>query len=140
MASPAVRFSHITKRFPGVTALSDVSFDVRAGTCHAVCGENGAGKSTLGKVLAGIHAPDEGELLLDGTPAGFNDPRDALSAGVAMVHLELAFCENLTVADNLSLGNLPRRFGFIDRAKLRRRGEALLGAIGARIDPDRGMA
>jgi ABC-type sugar transport system ATPase subunit len=139
-STPAIRFSGITKRFPGVTALSDVSFDVRAGTCHAVCGENGAGKSTLGKVLAGLHAADAGEILLDGTPVRFTGPRDALAAGVAIVHQELVFCENLTVADNLSLGHLPRRWGFVDRAELRRRAQSLLAAVGATIDPERSMA
>jgi ABC-type sugar transport system ATPase subunit len=141
VTTPAVRFSGITKRFPGVTALQGVSFEVAAGTCHAVCGENGAGKSTLGKILSGLYAPDEGEILLDGTPVRFASPRDALAAGVAMVHQELAFCENLTVGDNLCLGRLPRRFGFVDRDELRRRARALLAAVGAEgIDPDRTMS
>jgi ABC-type sugar transport system ATPase subunit len=141
MTTPTVRFTDITKRFPGVVALQGVSFDVQAGTCHAVCGENGAGKSTLGKILSGLYAPDGGEILLDGTPARFASPRDALAAGVAMVHQELAFCENLTVGDNLCLGRLPRRFGFVDRAELRRRATALLAAVGATaIDPDRTMS
>src|SRR5688572_26212006 len=140
MTTPAVRFSRITKRFPGVVALSDVSFDVGVGSCHAVCGENGAGKSTLGKMLAGIHAPDEGEIILGGAPVRFESPRDAIAAGVAMVHQELAFCENLTVADNLCLGRLPRRWGFVDRVELRRRAGALLAAVRASIDPDRPMA
>src|SRR4051794_324286 len=106
MSAPAVRFAGLTKRFPGVVALSDVSFDVHAGSCHAVCGENGAGKSTLGKILAGIHAPDGGEILLNGKAARFTSPREAIADGVAMVHQELAFCENLTVGDNLCLGQL----------------------------------
>ena len=141
MTTPAVRFSGITKRFPGVTALQGVSFDVAPGTCHAVCGENGAGKSTLGKILSGLHAPDEGEIVLDGQPVRFASPRDALAAGVAMVHQELAFCENLTVGDNLCLGHLPRRFGFVDRDELRRRARTLLAAVGAEaIHPDRTMS
>src|SRR5687768_7177662 len=140
MTTPAVRFAGITKRFPGVTALSDVGFDVRPGTCHAVCGENGAGKSTLGKILAGLYAPDAGEILLDGEAVRFTSPRDALAKGVAMVHQELAFCENLTVGDNLCLGRLPRRWGFVDRDELRRRARVLLAAVGASIDPDRPMA
>jgi ABC-type sugar transport system ATPase subunit len=138
--APVVRFSDITKRFPGVVALSGVSFDVHGGSCHAVCGENGAGKSTLGKILAGVYQPDGGEVLLDGAPTGFTSPREALASGVALVHQELAFCENLTVADNLCLGRLPSRFGFVDRAELRRRAEVLLEPVGGGIDPDRAMA
>ncbi|HYD53784.1 MAG TPA: sugar ABC transporter ATP-binding protein [Gemmatimonadaceae bacterium] len=131
-ATPAIRFRGVTKRFPGVVALEDVSFDVAAGSCHAVCGENGAGKSTLGKVLAGLHHADAGEIQLDGRAVRIGSPRDALAAGVAMVHQELVFCENLTVAENLCLGHLPRRLGLVDRAALRREAEALLDAVGAR--------
>ena len=137
---PSIRFHGITKRFPGVTALDNVSFDVANGACHAVCGENGAGKSTLGKILAGVQAPDDGEIHLDGIPVRFANPRDALAAGVAMVHQELAFCENLTVADNLSLGRLPRRLTIIDSAELERRATALLAAVGANVDPRRPMS
>ena len=161
---PALRFSSITKRFPGVVALRDVSFDVQAGSCHAVCGENGAGKSTLGKILAGLQKPDGGQILLEGdvdVAAGhgedglrgvtvteltlavhrvFDSPRDALKAGVGMVHQELAFCENMTVGENLCLGQLPRRFGFVQRDVVRQRAKDLLATIGATIDPDRPMA
>jgi ABC-type sugar transport system ATPase subunit len=122
-----------------MTALRDVSFDIAAGSCHAICGENGAGKSTLGKILAGLHAPDEGAMELDGRPVKFATPRDALAAGVAMVHQELAFCDNLTVGDNLCLRSIPRRNGFVDSAAMRRRSLELLGAVGAQIDPDRRM-
>ena len=135
----AVSFSRITKRFPGAVALSDVSFDVRAGSCHAVCGENGAGKSTLGKILAGLQKPDDGEILLDGRPVRFDDPRDALASGVAMVHQELAFCENLTVAENLCLSQLPRRFGFVRRDVMHDRARGLLATVGSTIDPARQM-
>jgi len=137
---PALRFSNITKRFPGVVALRGVSFDVQAGSCHAVCGENGAGKSTLGKILAGLQKPDDGQILLDGVPVEFDSPRDALKAGVGMVHQELAFCENMTVGENLCLGQLPRKFGFVERDVVRERARELLATIGARIDPDRPMA
>jgi ribose transport system ATP-binding protein len=140
MNAPALRFAGIGKRFPGVVALSDVSFGVEAGSCHAVCGENGAGKSTLGKILAGIHAPDEGSVELDGKPVRFAGPRDALAAGVAMVHQELAFCANLTVAENLCLGRLPRRWGFVDRRALHDRAAEMLAAAGSEIDPGRTVA
>ena len=75
---PLVSFRHVSKRFPGARALEDVSFDVRRGSCHALCGENGAGKSTLGKLLAGIDQPDSGEIAVDGRVVHFEDPRDAL--------------------------------------------------------------
>ncbi len=122
-----------------MVALRDVSFDVAAGSCHAICGENGAGKSTLGRVLAGLLQPDGGAVELDGAPARFASPRDALAAGVAMVHQELAFCDNLSVAENLCLRSLPQRFGFVDAAELRARALTLLAATGSRIDPNREM-
>jgi ABC-type sugar transport system ATPase subunit len=133
----AVRFRNITKRFPGVTALDDVSFEVAAGSCHAVCGENGAGKSTLGGILAGLITPDAGQLELDGAPVRFASPRDALVAGVAMVHQELALCENMSVAENLCLGSLPARHGFVARRELRQRAREFLAAIGATTDVTR---
>src|SRR5215218_10407343 len=103
----AIRFDGITKRFPGVQALDNVSLEVAAGSCHALCGENGAGKSTLGKILAGIYAPDGGHVFVHGREVAFAGPRDALAAGVGMVHQELAFCGNLSIAENLCLASLP---------------------------------
>jgi ABC-type sugar transport system ATPase subunit len=133
----AIEFRHITKRFPGAVALEDVSVEIAAGACHALCGENGAGKSTLGKVLAGIVQPDEGTLLLDGTPVRFTKPTQALRAGVAMVHQELAFCENLSVAENLTLGRVPGRAGFVSRSRMRDQARTMLAAIEADLDVDR---
>jgi ABC-type sugar transport system ATPase subunit len=133
-APPLISFHRVSKRFPGVRALDDVSFDIASGSCHALCGENGAGKSTLGKLLAGIDHPDGGEIRVDGRPVHFNDPRDALRAGVGMVHQELSFCENLSVAENLCLGDLPRRGIFVSRPEMERRARDLLGAIEATID------
>ena len=137
MSEPAVRFERITKRFPGAPALTDVSLEIAAGACHALCGENGAGKSTLGKILAGIHQPDEGRLFVHGTEVRLLSPRDALAAGVGMVHQELAFCENLSVAENLCLGTIPTRRGFVDRGELARRADAMLVEIGTRLDVER---
>ncbi len=139
--SDFVQFRDITKTFGGVTALSGVSLSLTRGECHGLMGENGAGKSTLGKVLAGIHKPDSGELLIDGKAHAFGSPRDALAAGVAMVHQELAFCPDLSVAENLCLGRYPRRIGglLLDYAAMKRRAEELLSAIGVSIDVTRPM-
>jgi ABC-type sugar transport system ATPase subunit len=135
--STAVRFDGITKRFPGVQALTDVTLSVAAGSCHALCGENGAGKSTLGKILAGIYAPDEGRLFVNDRERRFAGPRDAFAAGVGMVHQELAFCENLSVAENLCLGALPVSRGLVDRRAVARRAREMLAAIGAELDVTR---
>lgn len=130
-----IEFSHITKHFAGVTALDDVSLSIARGECHGLMGENGAGKSTLGKVLAGIHRPDDGQLFIDGRRCEFSCPADALRAGVGMVHQELAFCPDLSIAENLCMGRYPRRMGLIvDRAQMRKRAETLLGRIGVSLD------
>ena len=130
----ALRFVGVSKTFPGVRALHDVGFNVTAGSVHALCGENGAGKSTLGKILAGIYAPDAGHVEVFGETARFESPREALAKGIGMVHQELSFCENLSVAENLCLGALPARGAFIDRAATRARAKAMLEAIDAPID------
>jgi len=131
---PAVRFERITKRFPGAAALTDVSLEIAAGSCHALCGENGAGKSTLGKILAGIHVPDEGRLVVHGREVRLASPRDALAAGIGMVHQELAFCDNLSVAENLCLGALPARRGLVRRDEMAERATAMLAEIGTSLD------
>ena len=137
--TPAVHFRGVTKRFPGVQALTDVTFEIAPGACHALCGENGAGKSTLGKLLAGIHRPDEGGVEVGGREVRFSGPRDALAAGVGMVHQELAFCENLSVAENLCLGDLPTRRGLLTRRAMTARAEAMLARIGVRLDVTRAV-
>ena len=132
----AVELRGVGKRFPGVRALEDVSFSIAAGSCHALCGENGAGKSTLGKLLAGIQRPDAGEIRVHGAPVRFESPRDALRAGIGMVHQELAFCDNLSIAENLCLGALPRRGPFVSRAEMARQARAQLAAIEADAELD----
>jgi ABC-type sugar transport system ATPase subunit len=131
-----LEFTGITKRFPGVLALDGVSFGIERGTCHALIGENGAGKSTLGKILAGVQTSGGGTIRLDGKAIAPATPLAARELGIAMVHQELAFCPNLSVGENLCLGDFPRRAGFVDRAELRRRAQAMLATIGADIDPD----
>jgi len=132
-----VRFEEITKRFPGVLALDRVTLEVARGSVHGLVGENGAGKSTLGRVLAGIHAPDRGRLIVDGRPVRFDSPLDALRAGIGIVHQELAFCENMTVAENLCLDALPAAGPLVSRARLRRRARELLAPIAPEIDVTR---
>jgi ABC-type sugar transport system ATPase subunit len=134
---PAVRFDSVTRRFPGVLAVESVSFEVAAGSCHAICGENGAGKSTLGKLLAGIHRLDGGRIFLHGEEVAFAGPAAARRMGVGMVHQELAFAENLTVAENLCLGDLPGRLGWVAFGEMRKRARGMLASIDARIDERR---
>ena len=136
---PFLEFHQISKRFPGVHALDDVSFVVERGSCHALMGENGAGKSTLGKILAGVYTADSGEIRLDGRAIHAADPLAARRLGIAMVHQELAFCPNLTVAENLCLGELPGRLGWLNRPQLRDNARAMLAEIKADIDVDRPM-
>ncbi|NBV21015.1 MAG: sugar ABC transporter ATP-binding protein [Proteobacteria bacterium] len=131
---PYLTFSHITKRFPGVLALDDVSFTVERGECHALMGENGAGKSTLGKILAGVHNADSGEIRLEGDPIQPTDPLRARELGIAMVHQELAFCPNLTIAENLCLGDLPKKFGVVNREEMRRKARVMLAEIECDLD------
>src|SRR5437667_6200060 len=127
-------FQEISKRFPGVLALDRVSFAIDHGSCHALIGENGAGKSTLGKILAGVYTADEGEIQLDGRLIHPANPLVARKLGIAMVHQELAFCPNLTVAENLCLGDLPRRVGWLDRRRMRQQARAMLAEIEADLD------
>ena len=137
---PFIDCRGITKRFAGVTALDDVSLSVARGSCHALVGENGAGKSTLGKVLAGIHRPDDGVVTIDGRARRFASPRDAARAGIGMVHQELAFCPDLTVAENLCLGRYPRRLGvLLNLDAMRDRARQRLGQIGVELDVTRPM-
>jgi ABC-type sugar transport system ATPase subunit len=133
---PFLTFHNLTKRFPGVLALDAVSFEVERGSCHALIGENGAGKSTLGKILAGVYVADEGEIHLDGRPVYTPNPLAARKLGIAMVHQELAFCPNLTVAENLCLGDLPNRGGWLDRGRMRQQARAMLEEIEADLDVD----
>ena len=137
MSEPAVRFENLSKRFPGVQALSEVSLEIAAGSCHALCGENGAGKSTLGKILAGLQSPDSGTLFVHGKEVHLTSPRDAQAAGIAMVHQELAFCDNLSVAENLCLAALPSRSGLLDRREMNRRATAMLAETGTTLHVDR---
>jgi len=134
---PYLEFNQLTKRFPGVLALNNVSFSIERGECHALIGENGAGKSTLGKILAGVYTADGGEIRLDGKVIHPTNPLMARQLGIAMVHQELAFCPNLSVGENLCLGDFPTNAGgWVDRAEIRKRARAMLATIGADLDVD----
>lgn len=134
-----IEFVNISKAFGGVHALRGVSLSIARGECHALMGENGAGKSTLGKVLAGIHQPDSGEVRIDGGALHLKSPADAARAGIGMVHQELAFCPDLSVAENLSMGAYPRRGFFVDRTAMRAKARELLQRIGITLDVDQPM-
>jgi ABC-type sugar transport system ATPase subunit len=127
----------VSKRFPGVQALEDVSLDVRPGEVHAVAGENGAGKSTLMKLLSQLERPTEGTIEVDGKPVRFRNPRHAQRLGIAMVHQEFALAPHLTVADNLALGRERTRAGLIVRGSERQRAQELLERVRLDIDPRR---
>ena len=129
---------HLTKRFPGVVALKDVSFDLNEGEIHALCGENGAGKSTLIKLLSGIHPRGsyEGRFEVNGVEACFETIKDAEKAGLAVIYQELALVEEMTVAENIFLGREPRRWGtFIDWPRMYREAQALLDRFKVDLDP-----
>jgi ribose transport system ATP-binding protein len=114
-ATPTLRLEGIVKTFPGVRALDGVDLEVRAGEVHALLGENGAGKSTLMKVLAGMHQPDSGRILIEGREVTMTNPIEAKHNGVILIHQELSLAEEMTVAENIFLGELPtRRWGFVD--------------------------
>ncbi|WP_372804889.1 sugar ABC transporter ATP-binding protein [Loktanella salsilacus] len=127
---PALRLEGIVKTFPGVRALDDVSFAVMPGEVHALMGENGAGKSTLMKVLGGIHQPDEGRIIVEEVPTVMTSPLQAKSKGIVFIHQELSLAEELTVAENIYLGELPRRsFGRVDWATLYSQTDAILAKL-----------
>ncbi|MFL5259334.1 MAG: sugar ABC transporter ATP-binding protein [Hyphomicrobiales bacterium] len=130
MTEPFIKLTGISKSFGGLRALKDVSFDVRPGEVHALLGENGAGKSTLIKIMAGVLAPDEGEIAIDGRSITFASPRDAHAVGIATVHQELLLFPELTVAENIFLGQAPRTsWGGLDWGEMRERATALLAAL-----------
>src|SRR5205809_4011036 len=111
----------ITKRFPGIVANDRVNFDLRRGEVHAILGENGAGKTTLMNILYGLYHADEGEIVIDGAPAKFNTPGDAIAAGLGMVHQHFMLVPVFTVTENIMLGvESVARFGLLDRRAARR--------------------
>ena len=128
----------ITKEFPGVKALDNVSLTVRAAEIHSICGENGAGKSTLMKVLSGVypHGTYSGEILFQGEPVRFKDIKSSEHAGIVIIHQELALIPELSITENLFLGNEPTKRGVIDWVGAKRRAAELLARVGLTENPD----
>ncbi len=133
---PVLSISGLGKRYPGVAALTDVDLDIRAGEIHALVGENGAGKSTLVRCLSGVERRDAGTMTFAGKPLDPTSAADALRAGIQVVHQELALLPGLSIAENLFLQRLPRRFGIVDRGALRRQAAELLERVGLALPPD----
>ena len=126
----------ITKEFPGVLANDHIDFSVEKGTIHALVGENGAGKSTLMRILYGLYRPDGGEIYLDGRKADIHNPQDAIRLGIGMVHQEFQLVPSLTVAENIALGNEPRKNIWVDRNAENERVLELSKRFGLQVEPD----
>jgi general nucleoside transport system ATP-binding protein len=136
-AELAVHLDGITKRFPGVVANDDVDLRVERGSVHALLGENGAGKTTLMNVLYGLYEPTEGRVVVDGRERSFDRPRDAIDAGVGMIHQHFMLVDTMTVAENIALGNEPRKWGglVVDRARIDEEIQKLCETYGFSVDP-----
>ncbi|CAH2912671.1 MAG: L-arabinose ABC transporter, ATP-binding protein AraG [uncultured Paraburkholderia sp.] len=134
--SATLRFDNIGKVFPGVRALDGVSFDVNVGQVHGLMGENGAGKSTLLKILGGEYQPDSGRVMIDGKEVRFTSAASSIAAGIAVIHQELQYVPDLTVAENLLLGQLPNSFGWVNKRDAKRFVRERLEAMGVALDPD----
>ena len=126
----------VSKRFGGVLALDRVDLTVRAGTVHALLGENGAGKSTLIKMIAGVHEPDSGSITVDGRQVRIRDTATAETLGIATIHQELNLVPTMSVAENITLGRTPRRFGLVNRKEMRRIAQQALDRVGLQVDLD----
>jgi L-arabinose transport system ATP-binding protein len=135
-----LEFSGISKSYPGVQALADISFPVAKGAVHGLMGENGAGKSTLIRVLSGDQSADSGKIILDGAEQSYSSVRDAFHAGVIVIHQELQLVPELTVAENLWLGRFPGKAGIVDGRRLVETVRAKLVEIGIDIDPAQKVA
>ena len=131
-----LRFEGVSVEYPGVKALDDVSFEVSGRSVHALMGENGAGKSTVLRVLAGVQPPSAGKLSVDGELVKFRSARDALVSGIAVIYQELNLVPNMSVADNLLLGQIPSRRGFLKQGQIVKRARAMLAEMGEDLDPD----
>ena len=133
MSPSYLEFRNISKHFPGVKALSNISFRANAGSIHALMGENGAGKSTLLKTLSGLHQPTEGHIAIDGQELSLSGTTDALTQGIAIIYQELNLVPELSVAENIYLGQLPTKNGRVDTETLNRQAQRTVAASGRRF-------
>lgn len=131
---PLVSLCAISKAFGGVQALQDVQFEIYPGEVHALLGENGAGKSTLIKIITGVHQPDQGEILLDGEPIRFSDPRHAQASAIAAMYQEPNLFPDLDIAENIFVGRQPKRNGRIDWHRMYKQAEDLLHSLGLNLN------
>ena len=137
--APLLEMRKVTKRFPGVVALSEVDFDMRAGEVHALVGENGAGKSTLIKILAGVYVPDSGEMSFRGQRYTVSTPRQARDAGIVTIHQELNLVAQMSITENIFLGTELQRGPLLDHQAMDARARALLARLHLDIDPTRAV-
>ena len=135
MAAQILKMSNITKSFPGVKALRQVSFDLNEGEVHALVGENGAGKSTLMKILTGIYIRDEGEVIYQGEPINLKNTREAQAKGICIIHQELQMMTHLTVAENIFIGREKTHGIFLDDKAINEMAKKLTDRLGIDIDP-----
>lgn len=135
MSEYVLELKNATKRFPGVVALRNMSLQVRPGEIHGLIGENGAGKSTLIKVLTGVHAADEGEILVDGKPVTFKDPNDSKNAGIACVYQELNIEKLLSVTDNIFINKYIKKGRLLDYDTMHKKAKEVMASLGQDIDP-----
>ncbi|MGE5482061.1 MAG: sugar ABC transporter ATP-binding protein [Bacteroidota bacterium] len=135
MERALLEISNVSKRFSGVQALAGVDFDLHAGEVHALVGENGAGKSTLMKIIAGVHQPDTGRIVVDGKQVKFTGTRDSQEAGISMIYQELNLVSALSIAANIFLCREFRSGPFINEREMNNRARAAMGRIGVNLDP-----
>jgi rhamnose transport system ATP-binding protein len=135
--TPCIQLEHLSKRFGGVSALDDVSFDITRGEVHAVVGENGAGKSTLMKILAGVHSPDAGQIRIEGRPVRLGNPREAARQGISIVFQELNLFPHRSVAANIFVNReAANRAGLVRRQYMREATQRVLSELGVTLSPD----
>ena len=130
-----LEFRNISKSFPGVLALDNLSFEVNEGSVHALVGENGAGKSTLLKILSGVNIPDKGFLKIKGEEVSFQNTEDAFSKGISIIYQELNLVDEMSIAENLFLGHMPKKLGIVDFQKMNQDAKVMLEKLGENLNP-----